>query len=109
MTGGNTEKGWGRIGDRRLPASRAIGVRGQAGIEGNFEQLCDNVGLTSDDLTTPAPNDGWTGLAYPFLTGGVPVDAVTFTLNSNLAGGDIWIMGNVPYLLILLAAWGACQ
>ncbi len=30
LTGGNAEKGWGRIGDRRLSASRAIGVRGQA-------------------------------------------------------------------------------
>ena len=74
-------------------------------------QECDGLG-GSDDITTPAPNDGWTGLAYPFFTSGAPVDAVTFTVNSNLAGGDIWIMGNVPNLLALvalLAAWGACQ
>ena len=66
---------------------------GQAGIQGNFVQECDGLG-GSDDITTPANNDGWTGLAFPFQTGGANVDAVRFTLNSNLAGGDIWIVGN---------------
>ncbi len=69
---------------------------GQLGILGNFEQLCNDILNTSDDiLENPGDtNDGWTGMAFPFFTNGAMVDAVTFTLNTNRAGGDIWILGN---------------
>ena len=101
----------------------------QIGIQGNFIQGCDGMG-GSDDSTNPDANDGWTGLAFPFQTGGAPVGKITFTLNSNRAGGDVWIMGNtdapdicdedcqaaptsgavdVPDLLALLGAWGGPQ
>ena len=101
----------------------------QIGITGGFVQECDLFG-GSDDPTTPEAGDGWTGLAFPFNTGGAVVDAITFTLNTNRAGGDIWIMGNtpapnlpgcvedcqatpdnavgVPDLLALLSQWGGC-
>ena len=68
---------------------------GQIGIQGNFEQGCDGLG-GSDNPDTPEAGDGWTGLAFPFQTLGAMVDAVTFTLNTNRAGGDIWIVGNTP-------------
>ncbi len=97
----------------------------QIGIQGNFVQECDAFG-GSDDPTTPEAGDGWTGLAFPFQTGGATVDAIRFTLNTNRAGGDVWIMDNtdapsdcpedcqefpsgsvdVPDLLALLGAWG---
>ncbi len=63
------------------------------GITGGFVQECDLFG-GSDDPTTPELGDGWTSFAWPFQTGGANVDAVRFTLTSNRAGGDIWILGN---------------
>ena len=65
---------------------------GQVGIEGVFEQVC--VAGGSDDLTTPEANDGWHSLAFPILTGGNTIDAVSFTLNTNRAGGDLYILGH---------------
>jgi len=100
----------------------------QIGITGDFVQECDAFG-GSDDPNTPEAGDGWTGLAFPFQTGGANVGAITFTLNTNRAGGDVWILGNtdapsdcpedcqefpsgavdVPDLLALLGAWGGPQ
>lgn len=54
---------------------------GQIGIQGFDEQQC---------------NDGqWTGTAYPIQTGlaeGETVDTLTFTVNTNRAGGDLYLM-----------------
>ncbi len=88
---------------------------GQIGLEGAYQQECTDTPLT------------WISLAFPVTTGGANVDAITFTLNTNRAGGDLWIMGStdppsdcpedcqaaptsgsvdVPDLLALLGAWG---
>ena len=57
---------------------------GQIGIQGFGEQLC---------------NDGqWVGTAKPLFA--TLFNTLTITLNTNRAGGDIYIMKNVP---------GACQ
>ncbi len=90
---------------------------GQIGLEGAFQQECTDTPMT------------WTSLAFPVTTGGAEVDAVRFQLNSNLAGGDLFILGStdppsdcpedcqgipsgsvdVPDLLALLGAWGGPQ
>ncbi|MCH8005353.1 MAG: hypothetical protein IH888_03875, partial [Planctomycetes bacterium] len=101
----------------------------QIGLISFISQQCDGLG-GSDDPDTPEDNDGWWSLAFPIQTGGASIDGITFTLNTNRAGGDLWIMGNtdapllredcpgdcqadprsggvdVPDLLALLAAWG---
>ncbi|MCH8006300.1 MAG: hypothetical protein IH888_08730, partial [Planctomycetes bacterium] len=80
----------------------ASNCAGQVGIQGVFEQVC--VAGGSDDLTAPAANDGWHSLAFPILTGGDTIDAVSFTLNTNRAGGDLYILGHTTD-----PASGLCQ
>jgi hypothetical protein len=69
------------------PLTTALGPA-QIGIQGAFTQEC---------------NDGqWVGLAFPISVGaGATVDTVSYRLNSNRNGGDIYITENDP--------GGSCQ
>ncbi|MCZ6652416.1 MAG: hypothetical protein O7D91_05245 [Planctomycetota bacterium] len=50
------------------------------GIQGPFVQECGD--------------GGWIGLAFPIETGGGMIDTVAFHLETNRAGGDVYIMGD---------------
>ena len=58
----------------------AAGSDSQIGIGGGILQECGD--------------DQWTGLAFPINTPGGLVDTVTFQLNTNRAGGDVYITGD---------------
>lgn len=45
-------------------------------------------------ITQECSDGNWGGLAFPIMTGGGLVDTVTFTVNTNRAGGDVYLTTN---------------
>lgn len=82
--------------------SGQIGINGGRG-ECNLDDCWDrNKNGTCDFVDEDLNGDSvcdlqdcfWTGLAFPIETGGAAIDTLRFQLNTNRAGGDIYITGD---------------
>ena len=75
------------------PAPQRVASASQGSCGAGEPESC--VGQIGTGSFLQECNDGnWAGLAFPIMTGGGMIDTVTFTVNTNRAGGDVYITTN---------------